>query len=246
MSEAQLKTGHFGCYFMRFWFLFKSCVLLGLSVRAYGPPPPPPLGRSPGTKSASSPGGNFSYCWGWEGAWLSVKPSGPLLGCLEMGSLAATPPMAFIDTWSGRWPPLHWWWWRSWPLTRPSLKPPLWGGGELSHYLWGVWGSPLTLCSGGRVSPTQALRCDPRGREVLECFLITWREGVSSLHLPFAGTGGAGATALLWLWLEQRFLGLFVQACWCFWFSGFARMGHMSPHKTQGHMVVLFSQPQDP
>lgn len=38
MSEAQLKTGHFGCYFMRFWFLFKSCVLLGLSVRAYGPP----------------------------------------------------------------------------------------------------------------------------------------------------------------------------------------------------------------
>ena len=100
--------------------------------------------------------------------------------------------MALTDTWSGRRPPLHWWWWRSWPLTRLSLKPPLWGGGELSHYLWGVWGSPLTLRSGGRVSPTQALGCDPGGREVLEHFLITWREGVSSLRLPFAGMGGLG------------------------------------------------------
>lgn len=37
MREAQLKTGHFESYFMRFWFLFKSCALLGLSVGADGP-----------------------------------------------------------------------------------------------------------------------------------------------------------------------------------------------------------------
>lgn len=234
MSEAQLKTGHFGSYFMRFWFFFKSCVLLGLSVRASAPPhhhrwvEARELNRPSLQEGASHTAGR-----GREPR-LSVKPSGPLLGCLEKGSLATAAPMALIDTWSGKRPPLHWWWWRSWTLTRPSLKH-LFGEGEsFLTTSGGVWGSPLTLRSGGRVSPTQALSCDPRGREVLEGFLITWQEEVSSLRLPFAGTGGAGATALLWLWQEQRFLGLFVQTCWCFWFSGFARMGRMSPHKTQG------------
>lgn len=108
MSEAQLKAGHFGCYFMRFWFLFKSCVLLGLSVRAYGPPhhhrwvEAQELNRPPLQEGTSHTAG------GGRESRLSVKSSGPLPGCLETGSLATTPPMALIDTWSGRRPPLHW------------------------------------------------------------------------------------------------------------------------------------------
>ena len=87
--------------------------------------------------------------------------------------------------------------------------------------------------------------------QVLECFLIAWREEVPSLHLSFAGMGEAGATALSMALagteaIPSWFLGLSVQACWCFWFSSFTRMGHMNQDKTQGHTVVLFSQSQDP
>ena len=83
MSEAQLKTGHFGCYFMRFRFLFKLCVLLGLSVGADGPPhhrraevwelTRPPLQE--GASQLLGVGGGSLHsrrehlnCWGWEAA----------------------------------------------------------------------------------------------------------------------------------------------------------------------------------
>ena len=126
MSEAQLKTGHFGCYFMRFRFLFKLCVLLGLSVGADGPP-------------------HHRRAEVWE---LTRPPlqegASQLLGV--GGGLHPTGYGEGPDHSAGL------------PWNHLS------GEGEscLTTTRW-VWGSPMTLGSGGRVFPTQPLGCDPRG-----------------------------------------------------------------------------------
>ena len=83
---------------------------------------------------------------------------------------------------------------------------------------------------GAGFSLLSLLGVTPGGQEVLECFLITWREEVPNLRLSFAGMGEAGATAFSMALagteaIPSWFLELFVQACWCFWFSSFVRMG---------------------
>lgn len=128
------------------------------------------------------------------------------------------------------------------------MKPPLWGGGELSHYHWVGVGLPTDTGRWGQGFPYSASWGSGSDLGMLS-YNLARGSPQSALVLCWHAEAGATAFSMALVGTEaipSWFLGLFVQACWCFWFSSFTRMGHMNQDKTQGHMVVLFSQSQDP
>ena len=184
MREAQLKTGHFESYFMRFWFLFKSCVLLGLSVGADGPP-------------------HHRRAEVWE----LIRPP-PQEGASQLLGVGC----GLYSTGDGEGPD------RSPGLPWNHLS----GEGEscLTTTGW-VWGSPLTLGGGGRVSLTQPLGCDPGGSGSVGMLSYNLARGSPQSALVLCWHAEAGATAFSMALVGTEaipswFLGLFVQACWCF------------------------------
>ena len=176
MREAQLKTGHFESYFMRFWFLFKSCVLLGLSVGADGPP-------------------HHRRAEIWE-----VTRPPPQEGASQLLGVGC----GLYSTGDGEGPDCS-----------PGLPwNHLSGEGEscLTTTGW-VWGSPLTLGGGGRVSPTQPLGCDPGGSGSVGMLSYNLARGSPQSALVLCWHAEAGPQLFLWHWLEQR---LFPPGSWGF------------------------------